>query len=53
LQTVLKTLADVPGADLTAAPEIENLNNALAPYAENEIKDLEKTTLTDDQKKYR
>jgi hypothetical protein len=49
LQT--QTLADVPGTsnenDLNDA--LAPVNNALAPLVQNEINDLEKTTLTDDQ----
>ncbi|MEK7562235.1 MAG: hypothetical protein AAB509_00950 [Patescibacteria group bacterium] len=36
-------------ADLTGTPEIKSLNNALAILAQNEITDLEKITLTEDQ----
>ena len=37
-------------ADLSGTPEIKSLNDALAVLAQNEITDLEKTTLTEDQK---
>lgn len=36
-------------ADLTGAPEIKSLNDTLAVLVQNEITDLEKTTLTEDQ----
>lgn len=36
-------------ADLTETPEIKSLNDALANLVQNEITDLEKTTLTKDQ----
>ncbi len=36
-------------ADLSDSPEIKSLNDALAPVVENEIKDLEKATLTEEQ----
>ena len=35
--------------DLTGTPEIKSLNSALAVLAQNEITDLEKTTLTENQ----
>jgi len=38
-------------ADLTDTPEIKSLNDALAALVQNEITDLEKTTLTEDQQK--
>ena len=34
---------------MTGTPEIKSLNNALAILAQNEITDLEKITLTEDQ----
>ena len=43
----LKTLADVPGADLSASPAVENLYQTIV---ESQITDLEKSTLTDSQK---
>ena len=43
----LKTLADVPGTNLTTSPDIENLYQTVV---QNQIADLQKTTLTDDQK---
>lgn len=42
----LKVLADVPGADLTANPEVKDLYQTVV---ERQIADLEKTTLTDSQ----
>ena len=44
----LKTLADVPGADLTVNSNIEDLYQTVV---QSQIADLQKTTLTDDQKK--
>jgi len=44
----LKTLADVPGANLTANPEVQDLYKTVVA---NQILDLQKTTLTDDQQK--
>ena len=43
----LKTLADVPGTDLTANPDVKDLYQAVV---QSQIADLEKTTLTDEQK---
>jgi len=43
----LKTLADVPGTDLSANPDVENLYQTVV---QSQIADLEKTTLTDEQK---
>ena len=42
-----KTLANIPGTDLTASPGINDLARTLA---QDEIADLNKTTLTDNQK---
>jgi len=42
----LKTLADVPGTDLTASPNVKDLYQTVV---ENQIADLEKSTLTDAQ----
>lgn len=42
-----KTLADVPGTDLTSNPDVNYVYQTLA---QNQIADLQKTTLTDDQK---
>jgi hypothetical protein len=39
------------GVDLGATQESKDLNNALAPLVQQEINDLEKTTLTEDQQK--
>ena len=44
----LKTLADVPGTDLTTSPDVKNLYQTVV---QNQIADLKKTTLTDDQQK--
>ena len=43
----LKTLADVPGTDLTASPDVQDLYQTVV---QSQIADLQKTTLTDDQK---
>lgn len=43
----LKTLANVPGTDLTGNPDVKNLYQTVV---QNQIADLQKTTLTDDQK---
>jgi hypothetical protein len=43
----LKTLADVPGTDLSANPEVKDLYQAVV---QSQIADLVKTTLTDEQK---
>lgn len=43
----LKTLASVPGTDLTANPDIKDLYQAVV---QNQIADLQETTLTDEQK---
>lgn len=42
----LKTLADVPGADLTDIPEVKDLYQVVV---ENQIADLEEATLTEEQ----
>lgn len=42
----LKTLADVPGTDLTSNPEVKDLYEAVV---RGQIEDLEKTTLTEEQ----
>jgi len=42
----LKTLADVPGTDLSESPEVKELYKTIA---ENQIADLEETTLTEEQ----
>lgn len=42
----LKTLADVQGTDLSETPEVKDLYQAVV---ENQIADLEKTTLTEEQ----
>ena len=42
----LKTLADVPGTDLSENPDIKDLYQAVV---QSQIADLEKTTLTDGQ----
>jgi len=42
----LKTLADVPGTDLTGNQDVKDLYRAVV---QNQIADLEKTTLTDEQ----
>jgi hypothetical protein len=47
LATSLKTLADVPGVDLAANEDVKDLYQTVV---ENQIADLEKTTLTDEQK---
>ena len=44
----LKTLADVPGTDITSNPEVQDLYQTVV---QSQITDLQKTTLTDDQKK--
>ena len=44
----LKTLADVPGTDLSNNQDVKDLYQAVV---QNQIDDLQKTTLTDDQKK--
>ena len=44
----LKTLADVPGTDLTATPDVQDLYQTVV---HSQIADLQKTTLTDSQKK--
>ena len=44
----LKTLADVPGTDLSTNSDLQNLSQIVV---QSEIADLQKTTLTDDQKK--
>ena len=43
----LKTLADVPGTDLTASSDVKDLYQAVVA---SQIADLKKMTLTDDQK---
>lgn len=43
----LKTLANVPGTDLTASQDVKDLYRAVV---QNQIADLQKTTLTDEQK---
>jgi hypothetical protein len=43
----LKTLADIPGTDLTANPDVKNLYQTVV---QSQIEDLEKSTLTDEQK---
>ena len=43
----LKTLADVSGTDLTKNPDVNDLYQTVV---ENQISDLQKTTLTDNQK---
>ena len=43
----LKTLADMPGTDLSANQDVQNLYQTVV---ESQIADLQKTTLTDDQK---
>lgn len=43
----LKTLADVPGTDLTASPDVQDLYQTVV---QSQIADLQKTTLIDDQK---
>jgi len=43
----LKTLADVPGTDLSANSDVKDLYQTVV---QNQIADLQKTTLTDDQK---
>ncbi len=44
----LKTLADVPGTDLSQNTDVQNLSQMVV---QSEIADLQKTTLTDNQKK--
>lgn len=44
----LKTLANVPGTDLTESQEVKDLYQTVV---KNQIADLKKTTLTDEQKK--
>ncbi len=44
----LKTLADVPGTDLTATADVKDLYQTVV---QNQIDDLQKATLTDNQKK--
>ena len=44
----LKTLADVSGTDLTANPDVRDLYQTVV---QGQIADLQKTTLTDNQKK--
>ncbi len=44
-----KVLADMPGTDLTESQGIKDLNQAMAPYVQNEIEKLEKATLTEEQ----
>lgn len=44
----LKTLASVPGTDLSENPEVKSLYEAVV---QSQIVDLKKTTLTDEQKK--
>ncbi|MCX6722529.1 MAG: hypothetical protein NT094_00480 [Candidatus Staskawiczbacteria bacterium] len=44
----LKTLANIPGADLSETPNVKDLYQIVV---ESQIADLQKTTLTDDQKK--
>lgn len=46
IATSLKTLADIPGTDLSANPDVKDLYKTLV---ESQIVDLEKTTLTTDQ----
>jgi hypothetical protein len=43
----LRTLADVPGTDLSDNPDVKDLYQAVV---QNQIADLQKTTLTDEQK---
>jgi len=47
IATSLKTLADMPGTDLSANQDVQNLYQTVV---ESQIADLQKTTLTDDQK---
>jgi hypothetical protein len=47
IATSLKTLADIPGTDLTANQDVKDLYQAIV---QGQIADLEKTTLTDGQK---
>ena len=44
----LKTLADIPGANLTANSDVQDLYKTVVA---NQIIDLQKTTLTNDQQK--
>ena len=44
----LKTLADVPGTDLTVNPDVKDLYKTVV---ESQIADLQKATLTADRKK--
>ena len=44
----LKTLADVPGSNLTTSPDMQDLYKTVVA---NQIEDLQKTTLTNDQQK--
>ena len=48
IATSLKTLSDVTGIDLSANPDVQDLYQTVV---KNQIADLQKTTLTDDQKK--
>ena len=47
LATSLKTLADVPGTDMTTNPDVQNLYQTVV---QSQIADLQKATLTEDQK---
>jgi hypothetical protein len=47
IENSLKTLADVPGTDLTSSQDIKDLYQTVV---QSQIADLQKTTLTDEQK---
>jgi hypothetical protein len=47
---IVKTLADVPGTDLIANAD-PDVNTMMQAVVQSQIADLQKTTLTDDQKK--
>lgn len=47
IATSLKTLANVPGTDLSANPDVKDLYQAVV---QGQIADLQETTLTDEQK---